>query len=155
MVGRPAGRSSAATSPGNWPTCWLSGATSPDYGSARAGDWSAAHRLARLLAEHDDIDGAIEVLQARVDAGDSSAGRRLAGLLAERGDIDELWERTNAGDWPAGRLLADVLAQLDRPEEADRLRRSASIRTAPLHPGPIDNPEGNRRRFRDGGPRLG
>ncbi|KJE20124.1 hypothetical protein FF36_05615, partial [Frankia torreyi] len=46
----------------------------------------AAFRLAVLLAEAGDRQGAIDGLRARVDAGDGLAADRLAALLARAGD---------------------------------------------------------------------
>ena len=59
-------------------------------------------RLADLLAEHGDVDGAAD-LRARADAGDGEAAQQLAELLAEHGDMDGaaqiLRARADAGDW--------------------------------------------------------
>ena len=97
--------------PGGWPTCWPSAATwtglrSP-AGRRRRRD--AAWRLADLLAERGDLDGAAQILRA--DAGDGDAAGRLAGLLAERGDLDELRARADAGDGDAAWRLAELLAE--------------------------------------------
>ena len=93
---------------------------------ADAGDWAAADRLAGLLADRGDIDGAAQILRARADAGDGEAARRLAGLLADRGDIDGaaqiLRARADAGHVPAAQDLATLLA---RRGDIDELRARA------------------------------
>ncbi len=60
--------------------------------AADAGDERTAFRLALLLAERGDVDGAAQVLRMRADAGDRLAAIRLDGLLAEDGDPFELRE---------------------------------------------------------------
>ena len=62
---------------------------------ADAGDWDAARRLAELVAERGDLDGAEQILRAQANAGDEY------------------------GAWP----LADLLTKQGRGEEAERLRR--------------------------------
>ncbi|NUR27068.1 MAG: hypothetical protein HOV83_14690, partial [Catenulispora sp.] len=83
----------------------------------------AADRLAKLLAERGDHDGAITVLRERANAGDPSAAERLAELLAGRGDLDGLRERADTGDSFAVAQLMELLERID-PQEADRIRRS-------------------------------
>ena len=51
---------------------------------ADAGDGYAADLLADLLAEHRDLDGAVQILRARADAGAGDA-ERLAKLLTQQG----------------------------------------------------------------------
>jgi hypothetical protein len=91
--------------------------------AADAGITTAARRLADLLAQRGDRDGAAQILRAPADAGDWSAGSRLA----EGGDLAELRDRADAGDGNAARALADLLAKLltkqGRGEEAELLRR--------------------------------
>ena len=112
---------------------WLSARDASVYRSAsdipNAGDEWAVRRLAELLAERGDLDGAEQILRARADAGDESAASRLAELLAQRGDLAELLEErgdldgalqilrawANVGDWDAAPeaarpLLARIIA---------------------------------------------
>ena len=130
---------------GGWPGCWPGAATwtGPQILRARAdaGDGDAAGRLAELLAERGDLDGAVQILRARptpatddaaiggwpscwpsaatwtgslrarADAGDGDAAWRLAELLAERGDLDGLRARADAGDADAAERLAELLAE--------------------------------------------
>ena len=99
------------TPPSGWPSCWPSAATwtSCAPGPTPATGY-AARRLAELLAERGDLDGAAD-LRARADAGDGHAARRLAELLAERGDLDGLRARADAGDGYAAGRLAELLAE--------------------------------------------
>jgi thioredoxin-like negative regulator of GroEL len=83
----------------------------------------AALRLADLLIERGDLDGAEQVLRAGADAGDLVAAGQLADLLAERGDLDGLRARADAGDWSAAGPLAGLLMRQGRGEESERLRR--------------------------------
>jgi len=89
---------------------------------ADAGDRSAAHRLARLLADNGDVDG----LRALADRGDRSAAIRLARLMAHHGDVDGAIELLRghadarlqtlsrlAGDGGFGRVLANLVAFTD------------------------------------------
>jgi hypothetical protein len=62
------------------------------YTPARAGDMEAVGKLARLLAEHGDLDEAARILQARGDTW------LLAKLLAEGGAVEELRTQADAGD---------------------------------------------------------
>ncbi len=82
---------------------------------ADAGDGVAALRLAELLAERGDFDGAAHILRPRADCGDVSAAVRLAHLLAERGDLDGaeqvLRPRVGAGDSDVASRPVDVLAR--------------------------------------------
>ena len=71
--------------------------------AADAGDGDAAGRLAELLAERGDLDGAEQILRARADAGDGDAAWRLAELLAERGDLDGAEQICAPGPTPATR----------------------------------------------------
>jgi thioredoxin-like negative regulator of GroEL len=80
-------------------------------------------RLAGLLAQRGDLDGAVQLLRAPADAGDGRAAWRLAELLAQRGDLDGLRARTDAGDEDAARQLSDQLINQGRAEKAERLRR--------------------------------
>ena len=74
------------TPPGGWPSCWPSAATWTQLRArADAGDGDAALRLAELLAERGDLDGAARPGRRRR----RDAALRLADLLAERGDLDE------------------------------------------------------------------
>ena len=79
-----------------------------------AGDRDAARRLAELLVDRGDVEGASSVLQERADAGDGDAAWRLAGLLVDRGDVERassvLRERADAGDDYAAWRLAELLA---------------------------------------------
>lgn len=65
-----------------WPGCWPSAATWTGCARADADDGYAASRLAGLLAECGDLDGAAQILRARADAGDEIAVWQLADLLA-------------------------------------------------------------------------
>ena len=73
----------------------------------RRRDLAAARRLADLLAERGDLDGAEQILRGPADAGDLVAARELANMLARRGDLDGLRAgptpatRTPVGSWPA------------------------------------------------------
>ena len=70
--------------PGSWPTCWPSAGDADELRArADAGGGFAARRLARLLAERGDLDGATQILRGRADAGDWFAARLLADLLAK------------------------------------------------------------------------
>jgi hypothetical protein len=84
---------------------------------------AAAERLAELLAERGDLDGAVQVARARADAGGFYAAEQLVKLLAERGDLDGLRARTGAGDLYAAQQLPDLMAKQGRGEEAAKLRR--------------------------------
>ena len=103
--------------------------------AAVGGDHEVAMRLAGLLAERGDLDGAEQILRARADAGaranagDWDAARRLAGLMAQRGDLDELRARADAGDDEAARVLADMLAERGDLEGL-RARANAGDRAA-------------------------
>ena len=103
-----------------WPSCWPSAATwTGPRRSCAPGPTPAtslaAGRLAGLLAERGDLDGAAQILRARADAGDGDAAGRLADLLAERGDLDGaaqiLRARADAGDGDAAGRLAELLAE--------------------------------------------
>jgi predicted negative regulator of RcsB-dependent stress response len=84
----------------------------------------AAFRLAGLLTERGDLDGAEQMLRAGADAGDKSAAQELAGLLARRGDLDELRARAGAGDGAAAGRLADLLIQRGDLDGAEQILRS-------------------------------
>jgi hypothetical protein len=79
--------------------------------AADAGDRDAASRLAWLLEERGDLDGATQVLRGRADAGDRFAASRLAELLAEHDDLDGLRARADAGDRFAAAQLTKLLAE--------------------------------------------
>ena len=90
--------------------------------AADAGDGDAAMRLAELLAERGDLDGAARPGRRRR----RDAAERLAELLAERGDLDELRARADAGDEYAAWRLAELLAErgdLDGAARPGRRRR--------------------------------
>ena len=100
-----------------------------------AGDGVAARRLAELLEERGDLDGAAQVLHVYA-ADDSEPGAQLFSLffthrlverLAERGDLDGaaqvLHARVDTGDEASGERLAELLMKQGRTEEAERLRR--------------------------------
>jgi hypothetical protein len=94
-----------------------------------AGHATATLLLARLLAEHGDLDE----LHARADAGDEWAAYVLAEMLAEHGDLDELRARANAGDGNAAVELARLLAEhgdLDSAVQLLRTRADAGDATA-------------------------
>jgi TIR domain len=78
------------------------------------GEGTAGRHLAWLLTECGDLDGAIQILSARVDADDNSA-QWLADLLAKRDDLDGailiLRARADSGDEDADCQLADLLAE--------------------------------------------
>ena len=98
--------------------------------AADAGDRPAASRLALLLAERGDLDGAMQILRARADVGDQPAASRLADLLADHGDLDGAMQiqraLADAGHGNANRV-AGLLTQQGHAEEADRLRRFGLI----------------------------
>ena len=93
----------------------------------------AARRLAGLLKERGDLDGAAQVLRPWADKGDRAAAGLLADLLKERGDLDGLRARAGPGDKYAARLLADVLAErgdldgLRAPAEAGNAAAAARL----------------------------
>jgi len=68
---------------------------------ADTGDWSAAERLAELLAERGDIEG----LRARADTGDWSAAERLAELKTHLSQVDVDTWRPLPGEHVDGRML--------------------------------------------------
>jgi hypothetical protein len=90
---------------------------------ADAGDGHAAGRLAGLLEDRGDLDGAEQILRARADVGNADAAWRLAGLLADRGDLDGLRALVDAGNQHAAERLPDLMTEQGRGEEALRLRR--------------------------------
>jgi hypothetical protein len=98
-----------------------------------AGDGYAAYRLADLLIEHADLDGAIEVLRARAEAGDRKATHLLARQLADHNDLDgfldALHVRMDIGDGHAAELLAEHGA-LDGAIEVLRARADTGDRMA-------------------------
>ena len=85
--------------------------------------WAASLKLATLLADRGDLDGAERILRAGADADRKEAARLLADLLARRGDLDGLQARMGVGDWVAAERLANLLTEQDRGEEAERFRR--------------------------------
>jgi hypothetical protein len=89
---------------------------------AEAGDRYAARRLAGLLVERGDLDGATVILRTLAATDDDDAAWLLADLLAERGDLKELRARADAGDRYAARRLAELL---DERGELDELRARA------------------------------
>jgi hypothetical protein len=91
--------------------------------AAHARNGIAAWRLAELLKERGDLDGAEQVLRAHADAGDGIAALLLAELLKERGDLDGLRARADAGDEDAALLLAEALIRQGRGEDAEQLRQ--------------------------------
>jgi thioredoxin-like negative regulator of GroEL len=123
---------------------------------ADSGDWSAAVRLAKLLAERGEVGelraradsgdrpaavrlagllaarGEVEELRARADSGDRPAAEQLAkwlahrAALAERGDMEELQARADAGDWPAAIRLAELLAKRGEVEKAAQMLRAGA-----------------------------
>ena len=91
-----------------------------------AGDRDAARRLAELLVDRGDVEGASSVLQERADAGDGDAAWRLAGLLVDRGDVEGLRERADAGDdYAAGRLAGLLVDRGDVERASSVLRERA------------------------------
>jgi hypothetical protein len=56
---------------------------------ADVGDGYAAGRLAGLLAERGDLDGATQILRAQANAGDRSAAWQLRELLIHHGRGEE------------------------------------------------------------------
>ena len=104
--------------------------------AADAGDRDAATRLAGLLAERGDLDGAIQVLGTLADAGDRDAASRLADLLAERGDLDGaiqvLGTLADAGDQDAATRLVRLLAKRGDLDEL-RTRADAGDTAAATH----------------------
>jgi hypothetical protein len=78
---------------------------------ADAGYEFVAWRLAELLAQRGDLDGAVQILRSQADTGDGNAAWRLAELLAQHGDLDRLRSRADAGDGDAAGRLADLLAK--------------------------------------------
>ena len=90
--------------------------------AADAGDGYAARRLAGLLHERGDLDGAVQIMRARADASDRPASEQLAGLLYEHEDLDELRARADAGDGAAAEQLAGLLYE---HEDLDELRARA------------------------------
>jgi hypothetical protein len=114
---------------------------------ARRGISDAARKLAHVLGDRGDADGAWRVLRAAgqdrhwrvtsihdelvvdldelrslADEDDEIAAARLASALIRRGDIDQLWTRAKLGDDFAARTLAEAF--VDRGE-IDELRRLA------------------------------
>lgn len=113
----------------------------------RQGDSDATRKLAHVLADRGDADGALRVLRergeagrrrvasvhdelvvdldelrARADEGNGTAASRLASALIRRGDFDQLRARADAGDRSAVHQLVDAL--VDRAE-LDELRSLA------------------------------
>jgi hypothetical protein len=93
-------------------------------GRADAGDSYALERLAVLLEQHGDLDGAEQVLRGHAD-NSPDAARHLAALLARRGDLNGaehvLHAQIAGGDLQAGNQLRGLLADQGRREEANRL----------------------------------
>jgi hypothetical protein len=88
----------------------------PLYRHAADADlWYAAWRLADLLADCGDLEGAAQIMRARANAGDEKAAWRLSGILVRRGDLEGAAQimraRANAGDKDAARRLAELLAE--------------------------------------------
>jgi hypothetical protein len=79
----------------------------PLYRHAAADDGTAAQKLAGLLKECGDLDGAIQVLRARHAAGDRNAAWRLAILRLSRP------AQAGADDQDATRQLAELRARAD------------------------------------------
>ena len=90
--------------------------------AADAGDAGAAFRLARLLADCGDLDGAMQALRTRATADKGVTLGELIDLLEERGNLDGLRARADAGDGHAAARLVRMLA--DRGD-ADGLRHLA------------------------------
>lgn len=113
----------------------------------RQGDSDATRKLAHVLADRGDVDGALRVLRergeagrrrvasvhdelvvdldelrAQADEGNGTAASRLASALIRRGDFDQLRARADAGDRSAVHQLVDAL--VDRAE-LDELRSLA------------------------------
>jgi hypothetical protein len=106
--------------------------------AANAGADYATERLAELLADHGDLDGAEQVLRAGVEAGDPNAGMRLGQLLGERGDLDGaeqvLRAMADAGDEDSAYWLSDWQAFTVNADLARKLR-SPGVRLAMAEPG--------------------
>jgi thioredoxin-like negative regulator of GroEL len=94
--------------------------------AADGGDAGAPGKLAGLLAERGDLDGAVQILRPLADVGDGFAAGQLAGLLAGRGDLDGavqiLRPLADVGDPGAAGQLAGLLAELG---DLDELRARA------------------------------
>jgi hypothetical protein len=115
--------------------------------AANAGERDAASRLAGLLAQRGDLDGAVQVLRALAETGDGYVGCRLADLLVQRGDLTEavriLRARAEAGDQEAARRLVDLLVQrgdLDRLRAPGRGRQWICRYAAGRSAGPARRP---------------
>jgi hypothetical protein len=96
---------------------------------ADAGNSHAAQRLAQLLAERGDQDGAVQVWRTLADTGEPGAAQRLAQLLAKQGDGDSLRHELYAGNT---HHAADTLISLyaagnsQRRNELNRLGLTAA-----------------------------
>jgi hypothetical protein len=80
---------------------------------AEAGDWKAAERLCRRLAEL----GLVDELRHRADNGDLDAPEGLAPLLAKLDLVDELRQRADNGDGHAANALVAWLVEKGRVKE--------------------------------------
>jgi hypothetical protein len=89
-----------------------------------AGDRYAGAKLADLLAESSDRDGAEHILRDLADTGDWSAGQDLDRLLYERGDLDGLRARADAGDEFAAAKLARLQAERGDRDGAEQILRA-------------------------------
>ena len=121
--------------PGGWPACWRSAAISTGCapGPTPATGLPLA-RLAELLAERGDLDGAAQILRGLADAGDAYAALQLAEALASDLDVAAqiLRALADAGErTPPGRL-AGLLAERGDLERSLRARANAGDEQAAL-----------------------
>lgn len=91
----------------------------------KAGDWHAATRLAALLKDQGDTEGAERLWRLAADRGERAARAELGTLLVTQGRVDEaiklLDEAVGLGDWSSVGLLVRLLAARGRAVEALRL----------------------------------